>query len=157
MGNKKAAILSIFCGIWEVLLGAIILWAFIFGYFDIGSQYEKLPRLYSYLGASLSLLSYVFFIFLLVACGYFIRGGLLLYKDKTTVKKSLRGAYFIYIYYACLNLLSILLAVMARKFPAQSFKSQQFFITIIGSILIILPIIFLQRMLKPQLNKLSGA
>ncbi|MGD0336580.1 MAG: hypothetical protein ABSB18_05710 [Candidatus Omnitrophota bacterium] len=150
MGNKKAAALSIFCGAWEILLGGLILYFFIFGYFDIGSQYEKLPALYGYIATSFSILGYLFTILLLIASIYFVGGGLLLFRDKTIVRNSLKGIYIMYVYYGCLNFLSILLAGMTKNFV-----SPPFLMTTIGSILVVLPAIFLHRILKaPYINKL---
>ncbi len=148
MGYKKAAILSIFCGIWEIILGAYILLTFVFCYFDIGGQYEHLPILYSYFASNLSWFVPLSFIVLLVSFGLFISGGVFLFKNKSLTSKSLMGGYVIYTFYACLNFLSILLASMSKHFPAQGFKSPPFLTTLIGSIFVILPIVFLQRMLK---------
>lgn len=106
---RKTGWLSFLCGIWNLVLGLLFCFAFIFSCFDIGAGYEKVGSIYKALAHNISWLGMLLFgINIMSSFLLLIAGGLLIFGKKNERMLTL-GLYGIYLYFACFGIITLLL------------------------------------------------
>lgn len=106
---RKTGWLSFLCGIWNLVLGLLFGFAFIFSCFDIGDGYEKVGLIYKELAYNISWLGMLLFgINIISSFLLLIAGGLLIFGRKNE-KMLILGLYGIYLYFACFGIITLLL------------------------------------------------
>lgn len=145
-GYKKAGGLSVFCGVWSMLLGVLFGAMFIFSWFDIGEGYAKVGQLYNQIAANINLIANVLGVVGLASCLLLIVGGVILLMNKQNTGISIAGLWGIYLYFLCFVVMVFLLSVSARA-PGRSLP------WICGCLFLLVPSFFLQGVLKKIKSK----
>jgi len=142
-GDKKVGVLSIFCGIWTIILGLLFLISFIFSWFDIGEGYAKVGWLYSQIADNINLIANILGIIILGSCIILIAGGITLISNKQKKGISTVGLCGVYFYFLCLGVMIVALFISAG--PARS--TGTLLVWLGACIFLLIPNILLLKML----------
>jgi uncharacterized membrane protein len=140
--GKKAGKLSIFCGIWNLIMGFLFGFSFIFVSFE--GKHPGVGKLYDQIGSNISDLGMCFFIFGLISCILLIVGGIKLFSSSEKTSVTNVGLLGVYVYYLCFIVMDLLLATSGGKI-----ENIFFFIGV--CVFIMVPTFFLQRILTKLL------
>ena len=138
---KKASWLSIFCGLWNAILGFLFGFGFIFSSFDIGDGYEKVGPLYKSIAHNISWFGMFLFGIGAISSVFLIIGGVLLLSSKMNRRFSIFGLYGMYFYFACFGVITFLLSLSGGAVVAS-------FIWIGAALIILGPTFLLHRILR---------
>ncbi len=138
---KKVGWLLVFCGIWNVVLGFLYGFGFIFSSFDIGDGYKKVGSIYKGIAHNISWLGMLLFGIGAISSALLIIGGVLLLSSKMNRGFSFFGLCGMYLYFASFSVMTVLLSLSGGAVGVS-------FIWIGIALIILGPTFFLHRILK---------
>lgn len=142
MASKKAGWLSIFCGIWSMVMGSLFCYAFIFCSFDMGSEgYAKVGKLYKEIASNISWIATCLGIVGIISCLLLIVGGIMLILNSKNRAVSIFGLWGVYFYFLCYVAMAFLLAISGGNLGLAS-------VWIGAELLILTPVFFLQKIIS---------